>query len=232
MLHLSSTSSLLRKKPSNSAFDGFVANAAARMWVYAVAGETGLARAPSREMDGREVVFLWSDRAEAEKWAGCIVENPRIKELPLAEVLTQLLPALHEHERKVGTDWSDGPEEPETEPLALAEALRAGMVEAFARRAKESGSVYVVGDQYGPAMLVPRGNPAGLMLPCWSVRDRAEMRLEGPWETMVVGEVPLDTFIAQTLPGLEETGALVCPDNLLGVETPELAPAVLRDRLK
>lgn len=217
---------------ADSARDSFVLQAARTGWIYAVAGEEGLARARSREHDGREVTFLWSDRSETEKWASCIAQNPRIKELPLGEVLAKLLPALHEHNRKVGTDWSDGPDEPEIEPLDIARDLNEAIIEAFIERIVDTGSVYLVGGMYGPAMLAQRDNPNGVILPCWSLPGRAEMRLEGPWEDMVVNEIPLQRFVEATLPGLCETSALVSPDNILGVATREIAPDVLAQRLR
>ncbi|MCH9808870.1 MAG: DUF2750 domain-containing protein [Alphaproteobacteria bacterium] len=217
---------------SSKPCDQFVSRASKSMMVYAVAGEGGLARAKSRDGDGREVTFLWSDRAEAEKWAACIADNPRIKELPMGEVLKTLLPALGEHNRKIATDWSDAPDEPELEPGDVADLLRAGLIEAFVERAARSGSVWVVGGMYGPAMMVTRSRPEGQMLPCWSVRERAEMRLEGPWAEMALNEIPVGRFLEATLPGLKETGALLCPDNILGVETPEIAPDEMAKKLK
>lgn len=212
--------------------DEFIQRATETMTVYAVAGEEGLARAKSRFKDGREVTFLWSQRSEAEKWAGCIAENPRIKELPLGEVISSLLPGLAAHGRRVGTDWSDGPDEPELEPLELAGSLREGLAAAFSSRVVTSGSVWVVSGTYGPAMLVSKFRPQGSMLPCWSIRERAEMRIEGPWEEMVVSEIPVQLFMDATLPGLAESGTMVCPDNILGVDTLEVSPLELARRLK
>lgn len=216
---------------ADSSQDIFVRRVAETMTVYAVAGEAGLARAPSRFKDGREVTFLWSERVEAEKWAGCIAENPRIKELPLSEVLTSLLPALDQHDRRVGTDWSDGPDEPELEPLELTVCLRRGIVTAFVDRVQQTKSVFVVSGMYGPSMMVSKIKPGVQVLPCWSLRERAEMRIEGPWEEMVVSEIPLKLFLEATLPGLGQSGTLLSPDNMLGVETLEVLPDALARRL-
>ncbi len=217
---------------SSMSSDQFVQRVAESMTVYVVAGESGLARAPSRFKSGQDVTFLWSERAETEKWASCVAVNPRIKELPLGEVLSLLLPGLAAHGRRVGTDWSDGPDEPELEPLELAASLRDGLVGAFASRAVKTGSVWVVSGTYGPAMMNSKFRPQGSMLPCWSVFDRAEIRVEGPWEEMVVSEIPLELFLGATLPGLAESGAMVCPDNILGVDTLEMAPLELARRLR
>lgn len=212
--------------------DRFVESVAQSMTVFAVAGEAGLARVPSRFGDGREVTFLWSQRAEAEKWASCIAENPRIKELPLGEVMSSLLPALDQHDRRVATDWSDAPNEPELEPLELGVSLRKGVVTAFVKRVSETGKVFVVSGMYGPSMMVSKIKVGRQVLPCWSVRERAEMRIEGPWEESVVSEIPVDVFAKRTLPGLCESGGLVCPDNILGVDTLEVLPDALAKRLQ
>lgn len=208
----------------------FVRTVCDSQWIYAVAGEDGLARVPSPSHPGRSTTFLWSSRTEAVKWADCVTENPRVKELTLSDVLTVLLPALSEHGRLVAADWSTGPDEPEIEPGELALGLRAGMIEAFAARVREAGVAYVVGGPYGPAMLVSRGDRERLVLPCWSVKSRAEMRIEGPWEEMFLFEIPADSFVKQTLAGLAETGALVCPDQMLEAPTPELEPHELAAR--
>lgn len=217
---------------SSTPCDTFVRRVALSMTLYAVSGESGLARAPSRLKSGQDVTFLWSERTEAEKWASCVAENPRIKELPLGEVLSSLLPGLAAHGRRVGTDWSDGPDEPEVEPLELAASLREGMVGAFASRAVATGSVWVVSGTYGPMMMNSKFRPQGAMLPCWSVRERAEVRVEGPWQEMVVSEIPLDLFLSATLPGLAEQGAMICPDNIFGVDSLEVAPLELARRLR
>lgn len=217
---------------ATSPADQFIERVAASMTVFAVAGEAGLARVPSRFNDGREVTFLWSQRAEAEKWASCIAENPRIKELPLGEVLSSLLPALDQHDRRVATDWSDAPEEPELEPLELGMALRKGVVTAFVKRVCATRKVFVVSGMYGPSMMVSKVKAGRPVLACWSIRERAEMRLEGPWEESVVSEIDADVFLKRTLPGLAETGVLVCPDNILGVETLEVLPDALTRRFQ
>ncbi len=74
--------------------------------VFAVSGEEGLARVPSRRMKGREVTLLWSKRAEAERWAPVVAKSPRIKELTLGAVMTDVLPGLANVKRLVGVDWS------------------------------------------------------------------------------------------------------------------------------
>lgn len=152
--------------------------------------------------------------------------------MPLGEVLSSLLAALDQHDRRVATDWSDGPDEPELEPLDLAVSLRKGVVSSFVSRAVEDGKVFVVSGMYGPSMMVSRIKPGAQVLPCWSVRERAEMRIEGPWGESLVSEIPVEVFLNRTLPGLQETGALVCPDNILGVDTLEVLPDALAKRLR
>ena len=102
----------------------FVRHAVAHRAVFAVAGEDGLARVPSQRQRGRQVTLLWSTRAEAEHWAPVVAVNPRVKQLPLAALFAEVLPALAGLERLVGPDWCADPAEAELDPIDLAERLR------------------------------------------------------------------------------------------------------------
>jgi hypothetical protein len=217
--------------PEISQRDRFIRRAVAQRTVYAIAGEEGLARVPSRRFRDREVTLFWSSRTEAERWAPVVASNPRIKELPLAAVMTDVLPALSGLHRYAGTDWGAEPVEAEVDPLDLCERLRNETLDTFVAKARLSRKVYMLEDASGPALLVAASRPDTLMLPCWSQRAAAEERIEGPWRNMTAIEFPLETFLDRTLRWLTERGYLVSPDHWLGSAALELQPGEVARRL-
>lgn len=221
----------LPRIPEIAQRDRFLKRVVASGIVYAVAGEEGLARVPSRRLKGREVTLLWSSRAEAERWSSVVAKNPRIKELPLAEVLAGLLPSLTSAKRLIGPDWSSDPVELELEPGDLGERLRLEALEAFVLKARTGGTVYMLEDTSGPALLVSATRPDLLFLPCWADRDSAEARIEGPWRDMMALEIPLESFVRHKLVWLAERGFLVAPDHRPGAGALELQPEDLAARL-
>jgi hypothetical protein len=209
----------------------FMKRVVQRGGLFAVAGEEGLARVPSRHFKGREVTLLWSSRIEAERWANVVAKNPRIKELPLSEVLGGLLPSLAGSRRLIGPDWSAEPIELELEPRDLADRLRLETLEAFVAKARSQGSLFILEDSSGPALLVSATRPDLLVLPCWAERDLAETRIEGPWRDMMALEIPLASFVAHKLQWLSERGFLVAPDHRPDAGQLELQPGDLAARL-
>lgn len=211
--------------------DRFLQRAVGARHIYAVAGADGLARMPSRHMRGRDVTLLWSQREDAERWASS-VESPRIKELPVAEVVCSVLPALAVHKRLVGLDWSAEIIEPEVDPRDLAERLRLAAVEAFIARVVALDAVWTLGDVNGPALLVSGTRPDVLVLPCWSSGDQAEARTYGPWSLCLPMKVPLADFLGGKMAWLERQGYLVAPDHMEGPGALELEVGELRTRLE
>jgi hypothetical protein len=209
----------------------FVRHAVAHRAVFAVAGEDGLARVPSQRRRGRQVTLLWSTRAEAEHWAPVVTVNPRVKQLPLAALLAEVLPALAGLERLVGPDWCADPAEAELDPVDLAERLRLRTLEAFVTRARLSRSVWLLEDASGPALLVSTTRADRFMLPCWSDRAQAALRREGPWAGMAISAVALEAYLGVTLPWLAERGWLVAPEHTEGPGALELAPDEMAARL-
>jgi len=210
--------------------DRFVKRVLATRTVYAVSGEEGLGRVPSRRWKGREVTLLWSSRAEAERWANVIAVNPRIKELPLGVVLSELLPSLAKFRRLIGPDWGSEPIEAEVEPGDLAERLRLEAIEHFAHKVMVTRKVFMLEDSSGPALLVSATSPDLLFLPCWAEREAAEARIEGPWRDMMAIEIPLHNFLEQTLGWLAGRGWMVAPDHWEGAGALELQPDDLKRR--
>ena len=211
--------------------DRFVRQAIAHRTVFAVAGEDGLARVPSKQRRGRDVTLLWSARAEAEHWAPVVAEDPRVEELPLSALLDDVLPALGGLNRLVGPDWCADPAEAEVDPADLAERLRVQALEAFVTRARLSGAIWLLEDASGPALLVSAACSGRFMLPCWSERVLAASRREGPWADMAVSSVALQSFLGATLPWLAERGWSVAPEHSEGPGALELAPDEMAGRL-
>ena len=153
--------------------DRFIRKAASQRTVYAVAGEDGLARVASPANPKREVTLLWTNEAEAVRWADVLTENPRVKALAVGELIADVLPRLAGLSRHVGLDWSADPIEVEIEPNELAQRLRQESVESFLQRARLRRGVWTLEDANGPALLVSLKSDTQLMLPCWATRAEA-----------------------------------------------------------
>lgn len=210
--------------------DRFVKRTVAQKHVYAVAGEDGLARVASPHDPRREVTLLWTSETEAARWADVLAVNPRVKQIGIGGLITDVLPRLQTLERFVGVDWSADPVEPEVDPLDLVQRLRQEGVDTFLQRARLRRAVWMLEDVNGPALLVSQKGETQLVLPCWATRGEAESRIEGPWRDMVAVEVPLPNFVKLTLPWLEQQGWLVAAGHAEGTGTLELAPAELARR--
>lgn len=199
--------------------------------LFVVSGEDGLARVRSQQQGERDVVFAWTDKSEAERWADCLTTNPRVKELGLGEVLAEFFPALDQHRRLVAADWTADPVESETEPLKLAELTRIASVDGFMDRVVATGNVFILEDTSGPALLVSASRQDQLFLPCWSQREVAEQRLEGPWANHMVMRIPVANFVKITLPWLAANGHRVSPEHVPGARALELDAEEIADRI-
>lgn len=212
--------------------DRFIKQVAAQRVVYAVAGEEGLGRVGSQRQRGRDVTLFWTSRKSAERWADVVASAPLIREIPLDELLGEVLPAISRLDRLAGPDWGSDPVEPEVAASDLAERLKREIVEGFAERVKATGKVYVLEDSSGPALLVSQFRSDRLVLPCWSERAFAERRIEGPWADMLAVELPLASFTAKTLGWLDERGWLAAPDHVVGAGIAEFEPQALLSRFR
>lgn len=212
--------------------DRFVRKLASLRRLFVVSGEDGLARLPSQQQADREVVLVWTERTEAERWADCLSENPRIKELTLGEALSDFFPALNTHNRLVAADWTADPVESETEPLDLCERIRLEAVDGFMERVAASGNIFILEDTNGPALLVSATRSDQLVMPCWSQREVAEQRIEGPWQDHMVMRIPVPNFVKITLPWLAEHGHLAGPEHIPGSMALELAPETIAKRIE
>lgn len=223
---------LAMRIPELSQRDRFVRRAIAQKGVYAVAGEDGLARVASPGDPLREVTLFWTSQAEAERWADVLARNPRVKFITTGELIGEVMPRLNELGRMVGLDWSAEPVESEMEPNELIARMRHEGIESFLQRARVRRAVWMLEDASGPALLVSQHKAGQLMLPCWASRLEAEARIAGPWTQMLAVEIPLMSFLAQTLPWLTEMGWTVAPGHAEGADTIEVGPAELARRIE
>lgn len=198
--------------------------------VFVVSGEDGLARVPSRRQRGREVTLLWSEEAEAQRWADLVARRPRVKELTVSSLLAEVLPALASLKRFAGVDWSPAGLEPEFDANDLAERVRLEILEVFLHRTRGDGKVWILEDANGPALLVSSVRSTQYILPCWADRREAERRIVGPWADMMPVDIPLDTFLERKLLWLLENKHLVSPGHLAGAGSLELEPHGLKAR--
>lgn len=221
----------LQSHPAALHRDRFLDRVVVANRIYAVSGEDGLARLPSRWLKGREVTLFWSERGEAERWSPLVARNPRIKELRLSELLGEVLPVLSRIRRLVGVDWEKEGIEPEMDPSDLVERIRLTSLDVFVRDVVRGGRVWTLADATGPAMLVSQTRSEVLVLPCWADRNEAEARIEGPWEDMMAIETPLAEFVWSNLTLLGGNGHLVSPGHIGGSAILELGPDDLAARL-
>ncbi|ODT23746.1 MAG: hypothetical protein ABS54_10275 [Hyphomicrobium sp. SCN 65-11] len=210
----------------------FVRKVVASRTVWAVAGAEGLARLPSPTRRAREATIFWAEQEDAERAAEKVTTEPRVKPIPLADFMHEVLPKLRELERAVGTNWLAAPCEPEIEPTELLERLRQEILASFVRQAVGQGGLYILEDDQGPTFAASTEVPNTLILPVWTQREEAEIVQRGFWQDMDVSHIPVATFIERTLVWLGEIGRSVAPSYTPRVANIELAPGDIAERLK
>ena len=210
----------------------FVRKVVATRTVWVVAGSEGLARRPSPSFRAREATLFWAEQEDAERAAVDVADEPRVKSIPLADVLHDVLPKLRDLERTVGTNWLAAPCDPEIEPMDLAERLRQEMLASFVRQAVGQGGLYILEDDQGPTFAASTEVPNTLILPVWTQREEAEIVQRGFWQEMDISHIPVATFIEKTLVWLEEINRSVAPSYVPRIANIELAPTDIAERLK
>lgn len=210
----------------------FVRKVVAARTVWAVAGSAGLARQQSPSFRARETTLFWAEQGDAERAAASVAEEPRVKSIPLADLLHDVLPKLRDLERAVGTNWLAAPCEPEIEPMDLAERLRQEMLASFVRQAVGQGGLYILEDDQGPTFAASTEVENTLVLPVWTQREEAEVVQRGFWQDMDISHIPLATFIERTLVWLQEINRSVAPSYTPRIANIELAAVDIAERLK
>lgn len=211
--------------------NGFIRKVGRTGKVWVVAGSEGLARVASQRWKGRDVTLMWSEQAEAERWAASVVDRPRIKQLTLLDLFVEVLPALERLKRFVGTDWGPDPVEPELEARELGERLRLEAVDDFVACVAGQRKVYILEDSDGPAFMVSGIDPDQRYLPCWATYEEAELRIEGPFRDMLAVSIPIESFVSRTLPWLASDQRRVAPAHFWGPGAIELEPDDLARRI-
>ena len=207
--------------------DGFLGLVSQQRRLYAVQGEQGLARLPSRRLRGREIALFWSLHEPAARMAQRIAESSRVREFSLVEMLASILPGLAVNCRLAGLDWTGEDDVTELDPLDLSDRLRLASLDVFVQSVQRSGNVFTIEGPYGPGLLRSQCNPEILVLPVWAQAGEAHARLEGPWRNMLVIETPLHDFLARRMAWLCRNGHLVGPDYKDGPGVLEMQPADL-----
>jgi hypothetical protein len=207
--------------------DGFLGLVSQQRRLYAVQGEQGLARLPSRRLRGREVTLFWSLHEPAARMAQCIAEGQRVREFTLAEMLASVLPGLAVNYRLAGLDWTGEDDVMELDPLDLSDRLRLASLDVFVQSVQRLGRVFTIEGPYGPGLLRSQSKPEILVLPAWAEAGEAHARLEGPWRNMLVIETPLEDFLEHRMAWLTGNGHLVGPDYKDGPGVLEMQPADL-----
>jgi hypothetical protein len=225
---------LTRRTRANKApaIDDFARKVVAARALWAVAGADGLARGPSLVNVGREATMFWSEQGDAERWAATVASEPRVKQIPLVDVLNEVLPRLQELHRAVTPNWSPDPADTEIEPRALAERLRVEIMASFVRQVVTTGTVYILEDEQGPTFAASATDPDRLVLPTWPTRPDAEFPRNGFWQEMAISRIPLDTFLDRTLVWLGEIDRRVAPSYTPRIAGTEVAADDLTERIK
>ena len=216
--------------PVAAAAETFAVAAAAGDAVYVVVGVDGPAMVASPTTPERQVMLLWSDRAEAARWADVLVTEPRIEAITFADLLALLLPELGAAGVIIGPDWSDDPADPEFEPAALVAMLAAAALDRFCAEAVRQGHVYLLRGPDGLAGAVAEDMTAAGVLPLWSDRTAAMAFASGVWAGHTPTRVALADLTQRTLLWCVEAGWRVAPAFGLGLG--ELRAGELKARLR
>lgn len=202
--------------PELSRRDRFIKRVVAERCVHAgvaPGGDTvaGLVGVTSPKCPGRRTALLWSSRADAERWTPVLDPSAQVEQVPLAVLAGDLADALARGRMLAGLDWNTEPVEVELEIADLLARLHLEALEAFIASLKASRRIWVLEDPDGPAVMPAPGNVAQLLLPVWTERAHAERHIAGEWADTVALEIPLDSFVALTLPWLVEQGWRLAP---------------------
>jgi Protein of unknown function (DUF2750) len=202
----------------------FVREVAEQRRAYIVEGTEGVARVLSPRNRGQSVELIWSNRAEAARWADVLVTDPKITELPIEALLSRHLPRAAGGRLRMGVDWSASLAEPEITAGDLDQQVRRRLLDQLVESATKTRQVWLLKSGDTPATLVTR-NPAGSeALPVFADRQSAESAIEGPWNQTVATRVPIGDFLHKTLIWCIETRRRIAPAYVAGPGLMEVPP--------
>ena len=211
--------------------DRFLKRVASAGVVYAGFGDAGIVTVPSQADRGRACVLLWSSRAEADRWTSVVEPGARVEPISLGRLADALAPAAADARRTFGLDWNIEPVEAEIVPTELVARLQREALESFIGRVRQTRTIWALEDPDGPAVMAAPDNVAQVLLPCWSERAEAERHIGGEWAEAVALEIPIDSFVALTLPWLVEQRWQLAPAPWTGGYGPQIAPTDMAARL-
>ncbi len=207
-----------------AARDTFVAHVAHAGVAYIVDGRDGIATVPSARHPGRHVELLWSDRAEAVRWAPVLAADSQVRAVELAVLLATHLPAVAAAGRVAGPNWSDVPAEPEMAADELGRLIRRALAAEFAEIAHATRQVWLLNDGGRFATLETNAKSPAVTLPVFSSRDTAAAAAAMSFPNAVPVRQPLADFLSKTLMGAIEVRWRLAPAYMPGADVLELAP--------
>lgn len=180
-----------------AARDAFVRGVTANGVCFVVEGLDGNVRVPSSRHPGYHVELLWSDRAEATRWASVLTAQSQIRAINLSNLLAEHLPTLADTGLNAGPDWSDVPAEPEVTGTELSLMLRIALASNFAQAAHTARQVWLLKDSSGCVTLPSITIEGTQVLPVFATHEQAAAHA-----TALVGDPvrqPLAEFLSKTL---------------------------------
>jgi len=200
---------------------------------FVVVGADGVAGVPSQRDAGVTVDLMWSSRAEADRWADALTENPEILALDLATLIGSYLPDVQGRDGRIGADWSDGPDEVEFDAASVIEALRDAALTDFDEAVAIDRHVWLLRRDSGPGgHAVLSGAHERLAVPIFASREAAEAAARELWPDAVAVRQSIGEFTQRTLYTDIEHKLVYAPGFVAGRSVSVLMPWDVKSRLQ
>ncbi|MEQ1649542.1 MAG: DUF2750 domain-containing protein [Hyphomicrobiaceae bacterium] len=202
--------------------DAFVRDVLASGVCFVVEGADGKVRVPSPRHPGCHVELLWSDRAEATRWASVLATKSQIRAVALHTLIAEHLPSLTVASVFAGPDWSDLPAEPEVTGAELSYSLRRALAVEFAAAAHTTRQVWLLKDANGLVTLTSTLSSTAQVLPVFATHEQAASHATAQIVTPV--RQPMAEFLSKTLMTCIVEHWRLAPAYMPGPDVLELAP--------